>query len=155
MLQDYCKWEKSLFFSFCFLMHNLVIISCMRNSGFTLLELSIVIVIIGLIVAGISAGQSLVRQAQLRQFTSNINQYKVAINSFTLQYDALPGDMDNTTSYWPTASTADGNGDGNVNFDAGSCLQKILMRGNNFHWLGLSMEITRVGLPPVYATRLM
>lgn len=86
----------------------------MRNNGFTLLELSIVIVIIGLIVAGISAGQSLVQQASLRQITSDINKFNVAINSFKLQYDAIPGDMINAQSYWSTAF-AEGNGDSSLN----------------------------------------
>ncbi len=40
--------------------------------GFTLIELSIVIVIIGLIVAGIIGGQSLVRQAKVRPIITNI-----------------------------------------------------------------------------------
>jgi len=73
------------------------------NTGFTLLELSIVIVIIGLIVAGISAGQSLVRQASLRGIASDFSQYKVALNSFKLQYDAWPGDMVNASDYWGAA----------------------------------------------------
>ncbi len=84
--------------------------------GFTLLELSIVIVIIGLIVAGISAGQSLVDQAQVRGLISDSSELKVSINSFKLQYDALPGDMNNAHDYWDSDCDADadlcnGNGD--------------------------------------------
>lgn len=84
-----------------------------KVKGFTLIELSVVIVIIGLIVAGIVAGQALVNQAKLRQVISEINGFKLALNSFKLQYDALPGDMNNAQDYW--GSTVDnGNGNGNV-----------------------------------------
>jgi len=83
----------------------------MQKSGFTLLELSIVIVIIGLIVAGISAGQSLVRQANLRTVLTDAEKYKTAYNTFKLQYDAIPGDMANASDYWPGAGNGDGNGD--------------------------------------------
>ncbi len=101
----------------------------MRQNGFTLLELSIVIVIIGLIVAGISAGQSLVKQAQLRQVNSEISNYRVAFNSFKLQYDKLPGDMVNAYAYWgvaagctdalaaPGGTGCNGNGDGDIRYD--------------------------------------
>ena len=60
--------------------------------GFTLVELSIVIVIIGLIVAGVTAGQSLVRSAKLQSLVSKINEYSTAYNSFYLQYNSLPGE---------------------------------------------------------------
>jgi prepilin-type N-terminal cleavage/methylation domain-containing protein len=92
------------------------------QTGFTLVELSIVIVIIGLIVASITAGQSLVKQAQLRSLISEQEGVKVAINSFKLSYDALPGDFSNAAAYWTTncranasgaTVTADCNGDGN------------------------------------------
>ncbi len=90
----------------------------MKTTGFTLLELSIVIVIIGLIVAGISAGQSLVRQAKIRGIVTQHNDYKVALNSFLLQYDAYPGDLRNASAYWPTCdatpANCNGNGDGNI-----------------------------------------
>lgn len=88
----------------------------MTHKGFTLLELSIVIVIIGLIVAGISAGQSLVRQAQIRSIISDHDGVKQAINTFKLQYDALPGDMSNAGDYWGATCPDDGstcNGNGN------------------------------------------
>ena len=62
----------------------------MSKKGFTLLELSIVIVVIGLIVAGISAGQSLVRQASLKSLISERDQYTTAVNTYKLQYNALP-----------------------------------------------------------------
>lgn len=93
--------------------------------AFTLIELSVVIVIIGLIVAGIVAGQSLVKQAQLRSVIAEINQINAALNAFKLQYDAKPGDFETAASYWPGCgagtSAADCNGDGdeeieNTNF---------------------------------------
>ena len=70
-----------------------------RTSGFTLVELSIVIVIIGLIVAGVTAGQSLVRQAMIRSIVTDIDKYKVAITTFKLEYNALPGDISNASDY--------------------------------------------------------
>ncbi len=81
----------------------------MNTKGFTLLELSIVIVIIGLIVAGVSAGQSLVKQANLRSVMTDVNQYKVAINSFKLQYDALPGDFTRAFDYWGSQNSCTDN----------------------------------------------
>ncbi len=73
------------------------------------------IVIIGLIVAGISAGQSLVRQAGLRSVSTDIANFQTAKNSFKLAYDAKPGDMNNAFSYWNTNCAATDvlcNGDG-------------------------------------------
>jgi len=86
----------------------------MKSKGFTLVELSIVIVIIGLIVAGIVGGQSLVNQAKLRNVINDINKYNVAINAFILEYNASPGDILNATSYWP-GLTNNGNGNGDIN----------------------------------------
>lgn len=95
------------------------------EKGFTLIELSIVMVIIGLIVAGVVAGQSLVKQAQLRTIISEQEQVRVSLNSFNLEYSALPGDMNNADAYWSSATdacnaagtgnlvSAECNGDGN------------------------------------------
>lgn len=70
-----------------------------KNNGFTLVELSIVIVIIGLIVAGVVGGQTLVQQAKLRNVIADLNKWQVAINAFRLEYNALPGDFDNAAAY--------------------------------------------------------
>lgn len=87
------------------------------NQGFTLIELSVVIVIIGLIVAGIVAGQSLVKQAQLRGIVSDVSKYSSAHNTFILQYNARAGDMSNASDFWPGCNSgqtnAQCNGDGN------------------------------------------
>jgi len=76
--------------------------------GFTLVELSIVIVIIGLIVAGVVGGQVLVKQAKLRGLIADINKYEVAINAFRLEYDAIPGDFNRAADFGIGTS---GNGD--------------------------------------------
>jgi prepilin-type N-terminal cleavage/methylation domain-containing protein len=84
--------------------------------GFTLVELSIVIVIVGLVVSGVTTGKSLIRQSQLRSVLTEIDGYKTAINSFKLQYNALPGDMPNAFVFWGTncaATAAACNGNGN------------------------------------------
>jgi prepilin-type N-terminal cleavage/methylation domain-containing protein len=77
--------------------------------GFTLVELSIVLLIIGLIIGGITAGSSLIKQARLRAILSEFNQYKTAVNVFKIQFNALPGDMANATMFWPSTVNGDGN----------------------------------------------
>jgi prepilin-type N-terminal cleavage/methylation domain-containing protein len=67
--------------------------------GFSLVELSIVLVILGLLTGGILAGQSLIRAAELRSITTQFNQYVSATQSFRDKYMALPGDMPNATRF--------------------------------------------------------
>jgi prepilin-type N-terminal cleavage/methylation domain-containing protein len=71
------------------------------KDGFSLIELSIVLVIIGAIVASIMAGSALIRQSELRSLVSDLQMYHAAYNSFVVKYDRVPGDMENATVYWP------------------------------------------------------
>lgn len=73
-----------------------------RNAGFSLVELSIVLVIIGLLVGGILAGQSLIRAGELRKISTQADQYITAVHAFRDKYFALPGDFSRATSIWGT-----------------------------------------------------
>jgi len=75
-----------------------------RQSAFTLVELSIVLVILGLLVGGVLTGQSLIRAAELRTVTTQYNNYVPAVQTFRSKYFALPGDMPNATSFWGAAA---------------------------------------------------
>ena len=63
------------------------------EKGFTLIELSIVLVIIGLIVGGVLVGQDLIRAAEVRATISQIEKYNTAVNTFHAKFNAIPGDM--------------------------------------------------------------
>jgi prepilin-type N-terminal cleavage/methylation domain-containing protein len=63
------------------------------KEGFTLIELSIVLVIIGLLVGGILVGQDLIKAAEVRAQISQIEKYNQAVNTFRAKFGGLPGDL--------------------------------------------------------------
>ncbi|MFN7038325.1 MAG: prepilin-type N-terminal cleavage/methylation domain-containing protein [Alphaproteobacteria bacterium] len=82
-----------------------------KASGFTLIELSIVLIIIGLIIGGILAGQELIKSAEARGIMGQLDKYAAAVNAFRLKYDALPGDFAKANTMLTGAPTqGDGNG---------------------------------------------
>src|SRR3569833_319215 len=73
------------------------------KAAFTLVELSIVLVILGLLDGGVHTGQSLIRAAELRSVTTQYQRFLTAVQTFRDKYFALPGDMTNAHSYWGIA----------------------------------------------------
>jgi len=65
-----------------------------KKSAFSLIELSIVLIIIGLLIAGITGGASLIKSSELRSVMGEARGYAVSVNSFYTQYDRYPGDSD-------------------------------------------------------------
>lgn len=94
----------------------------MLRSGFTLVELSIVIVIIGLLIAAVTAGVEMINQAKLRAVISDFKKYEVAVLAFRARYYQLPGDMINAADYFAscaqTQSNCNGGGDDKINYHA-------------------------------------
>lgn len=94
------------------------------DGGFTLIELSVVLVVIGLIVGGILVGQDLIKSAQIQKLGTMIEQLNTAVNTFEGKYNCLPGDCANATTFFgtnpacaysstiPATTTCNGNGDG-------------------------------------------
>ncbi len=64
-----------------------------KKSAFSLIELSIVLIIIGLLIAGVTGGASLIKSSQLRSVMGEARGYSVAVNAFYSQFNGLPGDF--------------------------------------------------------------
>lgn len=106
----------------------------MQRTGFSLIEICIILVILALVVGAITAGRSMMRSAELRNVAISAENYITAMNVFRQKYNALPGDMPNATSLWgatdndPTAcsttavttkTTCNGNGNGRIEVGTG------------------------------------
>ena len=81
-----------------------------KKEAFSLVELSIVLVILGLLIGGVLTGQNMIRAAQMRGVTTEYTQYITAMRSFKDKYFGLPGDLVNAAQIWGSAG---GNGANN------------------------------------------
>lgn len=83
-----------------------------HSSGFTLIELSIVLAIIALIAGGIVVARSMMRSAEIRSISTEMQGYITAMSQFQDKYYALPGDYAGASALW--SSTTNGNGNGRI-----------------------------------------
>ena len=141
-----------------------------RKSAFSLVELSIVLVILGLLTGGILGGQALIRAAEIRSVAAEYQRYASAIHTFRDKYMQIPGDMPNAGRFWgyqagapadgrdatcgnldhtaPATGIATCNGDGNGRID-GIPATNVYERYRMWHHLANAglIEGTYTGVP--------
>src|SRR2546422_4494153 len=86
-----------------------------RRQGFTLVEIAIVLVIIGLLLGGILKGQEMITQAKIKNVIADFSGVSAAYHGYQDRYRAIPGDDPNAGTRWasmtnPAPVPGDGNG---------------------------------------------
>ena len=82
-----------------------------KQAGFTLIEIAIVLVIIGLLLGGVLKGQEMITNSKIKRTSNDYNGVAAAIYSYLDRYSAMPGDDPNANGRW---SLVDGDGDGQI-----------------------------------------
>ncbi len=129
-----------------------------RIAAFSLVELSIVLVILGLLTGGILTGQELIRASELRAVTTEFSSYQTAVNTFKNKYFGLPGDINNAEDFWGTMTncgaaspsgtgtqTCNGDRDNDIDENAASQTAEIYMFWQHLSNAGL-IEGTYTGI---------
>jgi prepilin-type N-terminal cleavage/methylation domain-containing protein len=98
-------------------------ISLKNQKGFTLIEIAIVLVIIGLLIGGVLKGQSMIQNAKVKRLAKDIEGIQTAVITFQDRYGQLPGDESNTTT--PPGDTNNGNGNGLIAEAAGWAIEDL------------------------------
>ena len=81
-----------------------------RLDGFSLMEISIVLLIIGILTTGILKGRDLIEAAQVRAVVNDYQNLQTVFESYVNSYGALPGDDATANEKFQTASNGDGDG---------------------------------------------
>lgn len=87
-----------------------------NRQGFTLLEISIVLILIGLLAGALLVGKQLISAAGLRAQVNQVRQFQIATVNFRNKYGYLPGDIPSTLASrigLATRGATAGKGDGN------------------------------------------
>jgi prepilin-type N-terminal cleavage/methylation domain-containing protein len=81
------------------------------QAGFTLVEIAIVLVIIGLLLGGVLKGQELINNAKARNVINDMNSVQAAFYSYQDRYRVMPGDDSGADARF-TGTQQNGNGNG-------------------------------------------
>ncbi|MFT3847557.1 MAG: prepilin-type N-terminal cleavage/methylation domain-containing protein [Propionivibrio sp.] len=84
-----------------------------QQSGFTLVEIAIVLVIIGLLLGGVLKGQELINSAKVKNMASDFRNVQVMIYGYQDKFRKLPGDDDGAVTRFTPNLTSGHAGNGN------------------------------------------
>lgn len=90
-----------------------------RQSGFTLVEIAIVLVIIGLLIGGVLKGREMITNAKIKRIENDFAGVSAAIYAYQDRYGVLPGDDPSASTRFAGGWTASDNGNGNGNISGG------------------------------------
>lgn len=85
-----------------------------QQSGFTLVEIAIVLVIIGLLLGGVLKGQELITQAKIKNVANDFNGMSAAVYGYQDRYKRFPGDDNDADARWTNPAAVGGDGNGQV-----------------------------------------
>jgi type II secretory pathway pseudopilin PulG len=115
------------------------------QAGCTLVELAIVMIIIGLLIAGVLKGQALITNAKVTAQVAQFKAIDAATSTFKDMYSALPGDISLATTRLPNcAACTNGNGDGVINQTPATAPTAANEAGNYFVHLAAADLITGI-----------
>lgn len=90
----------------------------LKHKGFTLIELAIVIVIIGVLSSVIVGAQNMIENSKKTTIITELTTFKSAYEQFEDKYYSVPGDMSDAEDVWGSGNTDNGDGDGKIEDDA-------------------------------------
>jgi prepilin-type N-terminal cleavage/methylation domain-containing protein len=77
-----------------------------NNRGFTLIEIAIVLVIIGLLLGGVLKGQELINNAKVKSYATDFRNIPIMLYGYQDKFKALPGDDSQVVTHLPAATPA-------------------------------------------------
>ena len=83
-----------------------------KQAGFTLIELAIVLVIIGLLLGGVLKGQELINSAKVKNMARDFQNIQVYLYGYQDRFKVLPGDDHNSLAHVGVAAPANGTQNG-------------------------------------------
>jgi prepilin-type N-terminal cleavage/methylation domain-containing protein len=125
-----------------------------KQTGFTLVEIAIVLVIIGLLLGGVLKGQELINSAKVKNFATDFRNIPLFIYGYQDKYKRLPGDDNGAVARFG-ATTTDGNGNGTIagNFNSTTMTDESIRFWQHVRMAGLAAgstdfsAIANAGLP--------
>ena len=83
-----------------------------KQNGFSLVEIAIVLVIIGLLMGGVLKGQELIESAKAKNIAQDFRAISTAVLAYQDRFRALPGDDRGAAARWSGACSVTGNSNG-------------------------------------------
>lgn len=108
------------------------------NAGFSLVEIAVAIIILGILALIISGGNSLIKQANIRKTVGEFTTLAGSFDNFESIYEAIPGDMANAYQYFSTNCTTAANlcnGDGDTHIEGVEAESSAAPANNDLEYL--------------------